>query len=265
MSIRVAAVQLSVPRDEPKSGRVERVAELVSSLESADLVVLPEAWNVGYFAFDRYADDAEPLDGDTVTAIRDAARAARAWVVAGSFVERDGDRLFNTTVLVDADGAIRETYRKVHLFGYRSQEQILLTPGERVAVADTPFGRLGLCTCYDLRFPELFRAMVDDGAELFAVPAAWPYPRIEAWTVLARARSIESQAWTIAVNCADEPGQGGCGRSSIVDPWGTVVASAGDRAEVLMAEIDPAAVRHARDTFPALRDRVLPLEGSVAR
>jgi predicted amidohydrolase len=249
---RVASIQLEVTREEPKAERVERAAGLVESLDRADLVLLPEAWNVGYFGFDRYAEDAEALDGPTVERLSNAARAANAWVLAGSIIERDGDRLFNTSVLLDRQGAVAGSYRKIHLFGYGSEEQRLLSPGDVVTVVETELGPLGLATCYDLRFPELFRAMVDRGAEAFLVASAWPYPRVEAWSVLNRARALESQAWLISANCVGD----GCGRSMVVDPWGTPVAAAGDREAVLIADVDLESAGAARADFPALRDRV---------
>jgi predicted amidohydrolase len=249
---------LDVPDGEAKHDRIGRAGALVSSLEGVDLIVLPEIWNVGYFNFDRYVEEAEELDGPTITRMSEAARAVGAYVMAGSIVERDEDRLFNTSVLLDPDGAVVGTYRKIHLFGYGSREPDVLTRGDQVSVMDTAFGRIGLATCYDLRFPELFRAMVDGGAELFIVPSAWPYPRVEAWTVLNRARAIENQAWLISANCTGSlGGLAYCGRSVIVDPWGTTVAAGGDRPSVVTGEIDIDVARTARATFPALRDRVL--------
>lgn len=257
-SARVASVQLDVPQDESTPDRVERAAELVASLEGFDLIVLPEIWNVGYLNFDRYAQGAEPLDGPTVTRMATAAKTADAIVLAGSIVERDGDRLHNTSVLLDRDGTLVGTYRKIHLFGYGSREPEVLTRGDRPTVHQTSLGTVGLATCYDLRFPELFRTMVDAGAELFLVPSAWPYPRVEAWSILNRARAIENQAWLVSANCVGSRGAVGyCGRSAIVDPWGTVVAGGGDGAGVIVAEIDLDAPRAARATFPALRDRIL--------
>jgi predicted amidohydrolase len=257
---RVASVQLEIAVEETKADRVRRVGADVESLAGADLILLPEVWNVGYFDFEGYEAGAEPLDGPTITRLSDAARTAGAWVLAGSIVERNGDELFNTSVLLDRSGEIAATYRKIHLFGYGSRERALLARGQAVAVADTELGRIGLATCYDLRFPELFRAMADQGAELFGVVSAWPYPRVEAWTVLNRARALENQAWLISSNCAgDTPPC--CGRSMVVDPWGTTVAAAGDRPATLVADIDISMARTARDDFPALRDRVFETGG----
>lgn len=257
---RVASIQLEIAGGDAKADRIERAAGVVESLAGTDLILLPEAWNVGYFNFGGYAAGAEALDGETVTRLAAAARTAGAWVFAGSLIERDGDRLFNTSVLLDRTGAVRATYRKIHLFGYGSLERRLLSRGEEVVVCDTELGGIGLATCYDLRFPELFRAMVDRGAGLFLVASAWPYPRVEAWTVLNRARALENQAWLISANCVGEGGPGLCGRSMVVDPWGTPVAAAGDRATVLQAVIDVGAAASARADFPALSDRVLDQE-----
>ena len=258
---RIASIQLEVPADEPKEARVERVAGIVEEQRAADLIVLPEIWNVGYFNFASYDDEAEELGGPTIERMRREARAADAWLLAGSVVERTGDKLHNTSVLIDRGGEIAATYRKVHLFGYGSEERRLLTRGESATVVDTELGRLGLATCYDLRFPELFRLMVSQEVEAFLITSAWPYPRVEAWTTLNRARAIENQAWVISANCA-----GGtppcCGRNMVVDPWGTVVASGGDRAGVVTADIAlSAAATAARGDFPALRDRVLDTGG----
>jgi predicted amidohydrolase len=259
-AVRVASVQLEIPEYEDKLERVERVARLVQGIPGADLIVLPEIWNVGYFNFDRYEEEAEPLEGPTLTRLRAVASSLDAWVMAGSIVEREGGRLRNTSVLLDRSGDVRATYSKIHLFGYRSREPEVLTPGKTVNVVDTEFGRIGLSTCYDLRFPELFRKMVDAGAEFFLVPSAWPYPRVEAWKALNRVRALENQAWLISSNCAGGTGMGFCGRSMVVDPWGTPVALAGDRPTILHAEIDPAEVRKAREDFPVLRDRVAELQ-----
>lgn len=263
--MKVAGAQLDIPEQEAKEERVARVAALVEGLGSVDLVVLPEIWNVGYLRFDRYEAEAESLDGPTVSRLAAAAKRLGAWVLAGSIVERSSEGLHNTSVLLDRRGEIAGTYRKIHLFGYGSREPELLDRGEDIAVLDTEFGRWGLSTCYDLRFPELFRAMVDDGAEGFLVPSAWPYPRVEAWATLVRARAIENQAWLIAVNCCGGGAIHYCGRSAVVDPWGTPVARAGDRAAVLSVEIDPSTTAAVRRDFPALQDRVLGRPEAAAR
>ncbi|RJL32820.1 carbon-nitrogen family hydrolase [Bailinhaonella thermotolerans] len=262
--MRVALVQVASPPEEAPAERRERVAAMVAGARGADLVVLPELWAAGYFAFDRYAERAEPLEGPTVAAARGWARDLGAHVHAGSIVERDGaGRLFNTAVLVAPDGRIAHTYRKVHVFGYASREAELLTPGDALEVRETPFGPLGATTCYDLRFPELWRDLVDRGARTVVVPAAWPAARREHWRLFTSCRAVEEQVLLIACNAVGVQDGGVVlgGHSRVVDPWGTVLAEAGDDEGVTFCEIDPAVVAKVRAEFPVLADRRWPYAG----
>jgi predicted amidohydrolase len=254
--MRVASIQLEMA-DRPKAQNVEHALALLDRVPEVDLILLPEIWPCGFFAFDRYAEESEPLDGPTVNAFRQKARARRCHIVMGSLVERDAGDLFNTTVFIGPGGEIVACYRKIHLFGYRSDETRLLTPGREIVVADTPWGRTGFSTCYDLRFPELFRRMVDRGAEIFLVPSAWPLARIAAWRLFNRARAHENLAFLVSCNCAGgNVGQRYGGHSMIVGPWGTVLAEGGEGGEIVAAEIDTREAAQARAEFPALADRV---------
>ena len=259
--MKVASIQLAIRDDEPKEARLERAMSVVAGCAGADLVLLPEIWSTGYFAFDRYHEEAEPLDGPTVTAAAERARALGAWVHVGSFVEATAGGTFtNTSVLLDREGRTAATYRKMHLFGFGSLETQVLTPGTEVVTAATDFGRVGLATCYDLRFPELFRRMVDQGAEFFLVCSAWPYPRLEHWLMLNLVRALENLAFLVSSNCVGiTRGKQFCGHSQVVDPWGAIVAASGDEETVVWAEVDPAMARRVRAVFPPLRDRVLKL------
>jgi predicted amidohydrolase len=255
--MRITSIQLEVA-ERPKAETLRRVLALLDRARGSDLVLLPELWPCGYFAFDRYEAEAEPADGPTIGAVRDKAREIGAYLFAGSTVEREGDRLYNASLLIDASGEVVARYRKMHLFGYGSEERRRLSPGDEVVVAQTPWGRAGLSICYDLRFPELYRRMVDLGAEFFLVAAAWPAARVEPWVLLNRARAMENQAFLFACNAAgsqrDVPLGG---HSLVVDPAGRAIAEAGDGEALLSAEVDPALVRSLRDDFPALRDRVI--------
>ena len=252
--MRVTLIQTEVDGSLPLADRVAGVAEQVAAC-TGDLVLLPELWATGYFAFDDYATTAQPLDGPLVRAMGAAAASAGVVLHAGSMVERDAaGRLFNTSLLFDRDGTLAHTYRKVHLFGYGSREQELLTPGERVGA----HGQLALSTCYDIRFPELFRTQVDDGSQLFLVAAAWPLARLEHWQLLLRSRALENQSFLLACNAAGRQGEVElAGRSAVVDPWGTVLAEAGAGPQTLTVEIDPDLATRARKEFPALADRRL--------
>lgn len=254
------------------NGNVSRAEDAIATAagNGADLVALPELFNVGFFAFDAYQRFAEPIGGETHDRISTAAREHDVGVLAGSIVENlgetavsdldvgvpSGEGLANTSVFFDRNGDHGATYRKHHLFGYESQETQLLTPGERLETFDFEGFTVGMTTCYDLRFPELYRALLDEGMTLTLVPSAWPYPRVEHWDTLPRARAIENLSYVATTN-----GSGVfedaelCGRSTVYDPWGTTIASSDEDATIVTATLEPARVDAVREDFPALRDR----------
>ncbi|MFJ3811248.1 nitrilase-related carbon-nitrogen hydrolase [Streptomyces sp. NPDC090073] len=255
--MRAVLIQADVDHTRPFAERVAALCERILAQRGADVVVLPELWATGYFAFDDYASTAEPLDGPLARALGKAAAGAGVHLHAGSIVERDADgRLFNTSLLFGPDGTLLHAYRKVHLFGHRSKESALLAPGDTVRALETGVGRVGLAACYDLRFPELFRVLADDGAALLLVAAAWPAERIDHWKLLVRARALENQAWVLACNAAGRQGEVALGGTSlVVDPYGRTVAEAGTGDTVLTAPVDPDEAARARAGFPALADR----------
>ncbi len=258
--MQVAAIQLEISDDEEPAARLDRALGLidVEASRGADVVMLPEIWLPGFFAFDRYAGLAQAIDGPVVEALAGAARSGGVVLHGGSIVERSAEGLHNTSLLFGADGALLASYRKVHLFPYGSQEAELLTRGNEAVVVDLLGARAGLATCYDLRYPELFRRMVDRDAELFLVVAGWPFPRIDAWRVLGRSRAIENQAALIACNSAGRLADGWfCGGTYSVNAWGTVLGELDDRAGVLRVDLNIDALRAARADFPALSGRVL--------
>lgn len=258
--MRIALVQVASPPEEGVAERRARVGELVAGARGADLVALPELWAAGYFAFDAYPERAEPLDGPTVALGREWARDLGCHVHLGSIVERAADgRLYNTAVLIAPDGSIAHTYRKIHVFGYRSREAELLTPGDAVDVAATEHGPVAATTCYDLRFPELWRALVDAGAQTVIVPAAWPAARRAHWRLFTSARAVEEQLLLIACNAVGVQ-NGGVelgGHSRVVDAWGEVLAEAGEAEGITFCEADPCEVADVRAEFPVLADRTM--------
>ncbi len=260
---RVALVQIASPDTESRAQRIARVEKLLRSHAEAgvDLFVLPELWSTGYFAFERYAELAETLDGPTISMCRRVAHELGAWIHLGSVIERaDDGALHNTAALIDDRGQIVHQYRKIHVFGYQSLEAQLLTPGSQLAVSDSPLGKLASTTCYDLRFPGLWLELGAREAEAVVVPAAWPAARRAHWQLLTEARAVEHQMWVIAVNaCGEQTGVelGGCSR--VVDPWGRVVAECSATAEeVVIVDLDPALVAEVRAEFPVLGDRLAP-------
>lgn len=260
--MRVSLVQLRSDEGEASGARLDRAVGLVRAQRGADLVLLPELWLPGGFDHRAWQRCAEPLSGQFGASMAALAREIGAFLHAGSMVESaDDGSLFNTSLLYGPDGALLASYRKIHRFGFATAtgEARLMSAGADVVTCPLPFGDVGLATCYDLRFPELFRRLVADGASLLLMPSAWPERRIEHWNVLARARAIENQLFVFACNgVGAQPGgvQLG-GRSLVVDPWGVVLAEAGPDEQVLTVEIDPAQVAKTRAQFPVLSDRRL--------
>ena len=257
MSVHVALIQLDCSRSESVAERVERGFELIDTAarDGAKVVVMPELWHVGAFELELAREHAQPIDGPLVAALGEAAARNGIWLHGGSFCEKDGADHHNTSVVFAPDGELVTTYRKIHLFGFSEGEPTLMTAGEELVVVDTPLGPTGLATCYDLRFPEMFRALTEGGAEAFLIASGWPVPRIAHWDVLVQARAIENQAWVIACN---EVGQQSDialgGHSMVVSPTGEIVAKGGNGEEIVHADIDPGAVAAWRTQFPVLND-----------
>ncbi|MEU1262346.1 carbon-nitrogen family hydrolase [Streptomyces cellulosae] len=265
--MRVSLIQPAVEASESAAARRRRLAEQVRGRSGDDLVVLPELWTAGAWAFDRFDQDAEPLDGPTAQTMSAAARHAGTWLHAGSIVERDADgTLYNTALLFDRSGELRGHYRKIHRYGFDTGEATLMGGGRDIVTVPADFGVVGLAICYDLRFPELFRGLVDAGAELIVVPAAWPAARLSHWQLLTRTRALEEQVFLLACCATGEHGgmeQGG--HSTVVDPWGTVLAEADRDEQVVTADVDMADVARIRSALPVLRDRVLGLAATAGR
>ncbi|MEU9715271.1 carbon-nitrogen family hydrolase [Streptomyces sp. NPDC047976] len=257
--MRASLIQIAVNDAESVASRRQRAAELVREQGGSDLVVLPELWTVGAFAYEQFETEAEPLDGPTFEVMSKAASDAGVWLHAGSVVERAGDgSLYNTALVLSPSGELAATYRKIHRFGFDQGEAVLMSAGDSLTTVVLPEQTLGLATCYDLRFPELFRGLVDAGATTMVVSAGWPARRREHWTLLNRARAVEDQSYVLA--CATAGTHAGveqAGHSLVVDPWGEVLAEAGPGEAVLTVDLDPAKVAETRDQFPALKDRTL--------
>ncbi|MFD3413745.1 carbon-nitrogen family hydrolase [Streptomyces cyaneofuscatus] len=259
--MRASLIQIAVDPDESVESRRERAASLVLAQRGSDLVVLPELWPVGAFAYTVFEQEAEPLQGPTHEVMAKAAADAGVWLHAGSFVERAPDgTLYNTALVFTPDGERSALYRKIHRFGFDKGEAVMMGAGDELVTVTLPETTLGLATCYDLRFPEQFRGLVDAGAETLVVSAGWPERRRAHWTLLAQARAVENQAYVLALGTAgSHAGVPQAGHSIVVDPWGEVLAQAGADEEILTVEFDPAKVAATREQFPALKDRRLGL------
>jgi deaminated glutathione amidase len=262
--VRAAAVQLNATAD--KDRNLETAERLVrgAASEGARLIVLPEKWNVLGDA-EALVEGAEPLDGPSVTAVRDWARELGVAICAGSIPERvaEGERLANTSALIAPDGEVAAVYRKIHMFdvdvgGVSYRESDTEDPGGEVVTGDVPGARVGLTICYDLRFPELYRILALRDARLITVPAAFTMETgRDHWEVLIRARAIENQLFVVAAGQIGEapPHFRSYGRSMIVDPWGTVLATAPDAEGFVIADLRFDRLAEVRAQIPSLANR----------
>ena len=263
---RAAAIQMHSTED--KSANLRCATRLVEQAagEGASLAVLPEYFNcLGHLQ--AMVEAAEPVPGPTSDSMSGLAARLGITLLAGSICEQTDqrDKAYNTSLLFSPSGEQLAKYRKLHLFDVdvegqvRFQESKQITPGDQIVTAHTPLGCLGLSTCYDLRFPELYRALADRGMEICFVPSAFfaPTGRVH-WDVLLRARAIENQVYVIAADQygTHTPSQTTYGHSAIYDPWGERLAEAADDADtVLIAQIDPAHQAEIRRQLPSLKNR----------
>jgi predicted amidohydrolase len=262
--IRVACVQLTSGRD--KAANLETAERLVAraAATGADVVVLPEKWN-GIGDAETVRALAEPLAGESVSAMAEWARTHGITLVGGSITEaREGrEKLSNTSLVLDPEGAVVAVYRKIHLFdvevgGHVYRESEAEEPGAEPVVAEVEGWPIGLSVCYDVRFPELYRILALEGAELVTVPAHFTlYTGKDHWHVLLRARAVENQLYVAAAAQVGVTGTGrpSYGRSVIVDPWGIVLAEAPDEETVISAELDRARLADIRAKLPSLANR----------
>jgi len=264
--MRIAACQLNSRDDRAANLKTARALLEQAAAQGADLAVLPEY--VDYLGPGRGMPAPEPPDGEFGQFFAAAAREFEMWVVAGSYHESGpGDgRTYNTSLLFDREGQLVTSYRKIHLYdveipgrvSYHESTQV--AAGDRSVVVDIEGVGVGLSICYDLRFPELYRALAIDGAKVLVVPAAFmAHTGRDHWEVLLRARAIEDQCFVLAAaQIGDhEPNRTCYGRSMIVDPWGTVIAQAPDITCVVAAELDLARLETIRAEVPSLRNRRL--------
>lgn len=264
-----AAVQLQCTSDQDANldsseGLIRRAARY-----GASFVATPE--NTNYLGpHEEKVRRAEALDGPTTSRFARIASELGIHLLLGSFNERSDEesRCFNTSVLFGPDGSRLAVYRKIHLFdvdvsprtSFRESDTVV--PGEEVVVAETEIGKVGLSICYDLRFGELYRALVERGAELITIPSAFTLTTgKDHWHALVRARAIECQSWVIAPGQHGHHDDGGLresyGHSLIVDPWGQEVATASDGQGLAIGEIDPGRVDRVRESIPIARHRRL--------
>jgi deaminated glutathione amidase len=262
--MKIAAIQMvSTPVPEQNLAAARRLIG-DAARRGAELVLLPEYWPImGMKEADKLSH-AEQLDAGPIQAfMADIAREFRVWVIGGTLpmVSPDVDKVLNTTIVYDPDGKHVIRYDKIHLFSFTKGEESYdeartIVHGTKVASFDAPFGKVGLSVCYDLRFPELYRAMGD--CALIVMPAAFTYTTGKAhWEILLRARAIENQCYVLAAAQGGHHSNGRrtWGHSMLVDPWGEVKAIQAEGEGVVIGELDPAFLQRVRQSLPALKHR----------
>jgi len=262
--IRAAAIQMSsTPDKEENKERAEAlIREAVSA--GADLVSLPELWSC-HGLDEVYHENAEPVPGPTTEFLGGLVRELGVYLLGGSILEGEPrtERMSNTSTFFDPSGELTAVYRKIHLFDVKVSDREYLesaniAPGKDIVTAKAGPATLGLSVCYDVRFPELYRLLALRGAEILAVPAAFTLQTgKDHWEILLRARAIENQAFVIAPAQWGQKADGRWtyGRSTIVDPWGTVLATCPDRDGHALATLDLVYLDRFRAEFPALANR----------
>ncbi len=270
--MRIAAIQMNSGAD--VSENLQLADRLIGDAvdDGCTMVVLPENFALmPARGRDKAKAAEEPGDGPIQAFLSDLSERHGIWIIAGSIPltspEIDAERVYGACPVYDAKGDPEAIYRKIHLFDVdlsESQESYResrsMYPGDEVITVDTPCGRIGLTICYDLRFPELYRQLVDAGATMFTVPAAFTATTGEAhWHTLLRARAIENLAYVVAPGQYGEhaDGRSTYGHSLIIDPWGRILAEAATRNCFVAADIDPDLPAKLRSEFPALANRRL--------
>ncbi|MCD8342121.1 MAG: carbon-nitrogen hydrolase family protein [Clostridiales bacterium] len=258
--MKLALVQMRVSADKAENLSAAAAAVAAAAGQGAELVMLPEMFCCPYDTrcFPVYG---EPAGGPVWQALGRMAAENRVWLVGGSMPELEGGRVYNTSFVFSPAGEQAARHRKVHLFdidvagGQRFMESDTLSPGAGCTVFDTPFGRFGLCICFDIRFPALAREMAEAGAKAILVPAAFNMTTGPLhWELLLRARAVDNQLFTAACAPARDAGAGyvSYGHSLVADPWGAVLADGGTEAGILYAELDLGTVAAVRRQIPVL-------------
>lgn len=262
--IRLGLCQMNVVDD--KDANIEKASSMIAdSIENgADFIVLPEMFNCPYSndKFIEYAE--EEHDSPTLNAISHLAKANDVYILAGSIPEREDDRLYNTSYLFDKNGQILAKHRKMHLFDIDVKDKItfkesdVLTAGDDFTLADTEFGKIGIGICYDVRFVELARIMVENGAEILFYPGAFNQTTGPAhWELLFRSRALDNQVFCIGVAPAlnKDASYHSYGHSIVANPWGKVMAQAGEKEELIICEIDLDEIKKVREEIPVLKNK----------
>ena len=258
LTIALAQFRVACRRPEENLAKAE-ILIAAAARQGSDLICFPEMWTTG-FDWSYLAENAAEHE-KVIERVADLARRHRIWINGSLPSVTDDGRIANTSILFTAKGERAGVYRKVHLFSLLHEDQHLAA-GDSLTVVDTPWGKIGLSICYDIRFPELFRSYALQGVRLVLAPVAFPHPRLDHWQVLSRARAIENQMFLVGVNRvgSEDFGADGVvryfGNSVLVDPWGRIVVEANEtEEELLTASVDLCEADELRTSMPVFGDR----------
>lgn len=259
----VALCQMQVVED--KNENVAHALDMIKKAsQKADIIILPEMWNCPYHTelFPLYAEEMD--NSPTLNAICKAAKKQETYILAGSIPEKHDGKTYNSSFFINPEGEIIGVHRKVHLFdidvpdAISFKESQTLTAGNNVTVIDTELGKIGICICYDIRFPELLRLMALEGAELIIVPGAFNMTTGPAhWKPLIKVRAVDNQVYVAAASPArdNKASYVAYGHSMVADPWGKVISEAGAGEEILYVTIDLSSIEKVRYELPLLKNR----------
>ena len=253
--MRIAVIQFQTNTVDNMDVRFAQLLTMLPPKNSCDLVILPELWLQGAFEFSNFSPlmlSGIQIKLDTLS---DKAKENGYWIHAGSYLITEDSRMFNEAIIFDNLGKSKSKYRKNYVFGFGEGEAKLVSAGSDFEVIESPWGRIGLAICYDLRFPEHFRKINLNGAEIFLVCAAWPKKRINHWTTLLIARAIENQSLVIGCNGTGNQTDANLGGNSmIIGPDGEVLLDLGDEQGVFYLDFDTKVISDQRELFPVLKD-----------
>ncbi len=255
MKLKVSLGQMDVKLGQPEKNLATVESMTAEAAErGSDLILFPELWSTGY-DLENASQYATAIDQGIFANTADLARKNGLSILGSCLSLKEEGQFGNTAVYFDDKGRQLGAYTKIHLFRLMAEDQYL-SPGGQLTVVDTAWGRLGLAICYDLRFPEIFRAYALAGAKIVLLPAQWPYPRLLHWQTLLRARAIENQMVIIACNRVGVTGDTTfCGHSTIIDPWGEIIVEGDDSPDLLTGTVDLDRVDEVRVKIPILSDR----------
>ncbi len=253
MKIAVGQIDCSTSEIGRNLEKIARISQDCSR-QGVRLVVFPELVDTGYVMEDIEAKASPYESGIPLGSLKEAARSNHLYIIAG-ITERESDKIFNSSVVVDPAGDLIANYRKIHL--YTPSGEDVFHSGDKLITVTIDDFTLGLMICYDLRFPEMARSLAIKGADVLIVPTAWPFPRVEHWQLLTRVRALENQCYLIGANRVGRDGSFTlCGNSRIVDPHGVIVSSASeDREEIITGELEKDKIDFVRNRMPVFDHR----------